>query len=67
MVAYWEPGTDYGYDDVVEYEGTFMTYTVLILAGFTKEDHQVIDIRSSSHIAPRLDDSFILIRLSFSL
>ena len=29
---YWEPGTQYNYGDVVEYEGTFMT-TVLIQVG----------------------------------
>ena len=48
----WEPGTSYGYDDVVEYEGTFKT-TVTTQVGL--QEDQVIDIRSSSHIAPRLD------------
>ena len=34
MTQYWEPGTKYEYNDVVEYEGTFMT-SVLIQVGFT--------------------------------
>ena len=30
---YWEPGTQYNYGDVVEYEGTFIMTTVLIQVG----------------------------------
>ena len=34
MTKYWEPGTNYNFNDVVEYNGTFMI-TVLIQVGFT--------------------------------
>jgi hypothetical protein len=69
MPAYWEPGTSYTYGDVVEYEGTFMTTVLNQVWLIGSNIDQVIDIRSSNHISPRLDDMFhffYLNHLSFS-